>query len=123
MTKRNKIVLGSSIFLALCVIATVIINLKYNIQNSAIDTNSLILIGIIILLSIISVPVVYFSKVRKSKFERMLNNEYFQKYEIIRDAVMNSQLSGINKKEIKEDMLDILISAGNFCQGNNSVLC
>ncbi|MDD5622470.1 MAG: hypothetical protein PHQ09_04820 [Actinomycetota bacterium] len=111
MTKRNKIVLGSSIFLSLCVIATVIINLKYKIQNSDINTNSLILIGIIILLSIISIPVVYFLKVRKSKFERMLNNEYFQKYEIIKDAVMNSQLSGINKKEIKEDILDILISA------------
>lgn len=111
MTKRNKIVLMSSIFLALCVIATVIINLKYTIQNSAINTNSFILIGIIILLSIISVPGVYFLKVRKSKFESMLNNEYFQKYEIIRDAVMNSQLSSINKKEIKEDVLDILISA------------
>jgi len=111
MTKRNKIVLLASIFLALCVIATVILNLKYTIHNNAININSLILIGIIILLSIISVPIVYFLKVRKSKFERMLNNEYFQKYEIIRDTVMNSQLSSINKKEIKEDVLDILISA------------
>jgi len=111
MTKRNKIVLLTSIFLALCVIATVIINLKYTIQNSAINTNSFILIGIIILFSIISVPVVYFLKVRKSKFESMLSSEYFQKYEIIRDSVMNSQLSGTAKKEIKEDVLDILISA------------
>jgi len=112
MTKRNKIVLLSSIFLALCVIVTVILNLKYTIHdNNVINIESFILIGIVILLSIISVPIVYFLKVRKSKFERMLSNEYFQKYEIIRDAVMNSQLSSINKKEIKEDMLDILISA------------
>jgi hypothetical protein len=41
----------------------------------------------------------------------MLNNEYFQKYEIIKDAVMNSQLSNISKKEIKEDVLDIIITA------------
>lgn len=111
MTKRNKTVLLASIFLALCVIATVILNLKYTIHDNAININSLILIGIIILLCVISVPIVYFSKVRKSKFEIMLNNEYFQKYEIIRDAVMNSQLSIAAKKEIKEDVLDILISA------------
>ncbi|MBM3709513.1 MAG: hypothetical protein FJW61_03710 [Actinobacteria bacterium] len=48
---------------------------------------------------------------RKSKFEAILNNEYFQKYEIIKDAVMNSQLSNIAKKEIKEDILDMLITA------------
>ena len=83
MTKRNKIVLLASIFLALCVIATVILNLKYTIHNNAINIESFILIGIVILLSIISVPIVYFSKVRKSKFERMLSNEHFQKYEII----------------------------------------
>lgn len=111
MTKRNKIVLLSSIFLALCVIVTGIINLKYTIRNNAINIESFILIGIIILLSIISVPVVYFLKVRKSKFERMLDNKYFQKYEIIKDAVVNSQLSNINKKEIIEDVLDLLISA------------
>jgi len=111
MTKRNKIVLLTSIFLALCVIASVILNLKYTIHNNIININSFILVGIIILLSIISVPIVYFSKVRKSKFERMLSNEYFIKYEIIRDTVMNSQLSNINKKEIKEDVLDIFISA------------
>lgn len=111
MTKRNKIVLLTSIFLALCVITTVILNLKYTIHNDAVNINSFILIGVIILLSIISIPAVYFLKVRKSKFERMLNNEYFQKYEIIRDGIMNSQLLSFNKKEIREDVLDILISA------------
>lgn len=111
MTKRNKIVLLSSIFLALCVIATVILNLKLTARNNAINTESLILTGIIIFIGIISIPVVYFSKVRKSKFERILDREYFKKYEIVKDAVLNSQLSNISKKEIIEDVLDILISA------------
>jgi hypothetical protein len=111
MTKRNKMVLMTSIFLALCVIVTLIINFYYTKGNNTIDTNSLIVIGTIILLSIISVFVVYFLKVRKSKFEKILNNEYFQKYEIIKDGINNSQLSSINKKEVKEDMLDLLISA------------
>lgn len=111
MTKRNKIVLLTSILLALCVIATVTLNLKNTIRNNSIDIESLVLIGFIILLSVVSVPIVYFLKVRKSKFERILNNEYFQKYEIIRDSIMNSQLSSINKKEIREDVLDILISS------------
>ncbi len=111
MTKRNKIVLFSSIFLALCVIGTLILNLKYTLDNGAVNIRSLILIGILLVLSIISVPVVYFGKVRKSKFEEMLNTEYFQKYEIIKDTVRNSQLSNAAKKEIKEDVLDMLISA------------
>jgi hypothetical protein len=111
MTKRNKIVLMTSIFLALCVVVTVIINFYYTSENNSINTDSLIIIGAIILLSIISVFVVYFLKVRKSKFEKILNNEYFQKYEIIKDGINNSQLSSINKKEVKEDMLDLLISA------------
>ena len=111
MTKRNKIVLFSSIFLALCVIATVILNLKLTARNNAINTESLILTGIIIFLAIISIPVVYFLKVRKSKFERILDSNYFQKYEIVKDAILNSQLSNTSKKEIIEDVLDILISA------------
>ena len=111
MTKRNKIVLFSSIFLALCVIIGLISNLKYTLTDDSINIRSLVLIGILLLLSIISIPVVYFGKVRKSKFERLLSDEYFQKYEIIRDAVMNSQLTNIAKKEIKEDVLDMLISS------------
>lgn len=111
MTKRNKVILFVSVFLAICVIASVILYLRYNFSADSINIRSLILITIIILLSIISIPVVYFSKVRKSKFEAMLNNEYFQKYEIIKDAVMNSQLSNISKNEIMEDMLDMLITA------------
>lgn len=111
MTKRNKIILFASILLALCVITTTIIYLKYALGINSINIRSLILIIILILISIISVPVVYFSKVHKNKFESMLNNEYFQKYEIIKDAVVNSQLSNISKKEIKEDVLDILITS------------
>ena len=111
MTKRNKIVLFSSIFLALCVIIGLISNLKYTLTDDSINIRSLVLIGILLLLSIISIPVVYFGKVHKSKFEKLLSDEYFQKYEIIRDAVMNSQLSNIAKKEIKEDVLDMLISS------------
>jgi hypothetical protein len=113
MTKRNIIVLMTSIFLALCVIATVIIGFYYTASKKSINNNSLIIIGAIILLSIISVFIVYFLKVRKSRFEKMLNNEYFQKYEIIKDAIRNSQLSDITKKEIREDILDLLISAQN----------
>jgi hypothetical protein len=65
----------------------------------------------IILVSLLAVLAVYFSRIRKSGFETMLNAAYYQKYESIRDVVMNSQLSGNSKKEIKEDIFDLLISA------------
>jgi hypothetical protein len=111
MTRRNKIVLFSSVFLALCIIASVIVDIKYTFTSDYINIRSLILVIIIILLSIISIPVVYFGKIRRNRFEKMLNDEYFQKYEIIKDAVINSQLPKNSKKEIREDILDILISA------------
>lgn len=108
MTKRNKIVLLTSIVLALGVIAGIIL---YAVNNKTNNIISFIYIGIVILLGIGSVPLIYFLKVRKSKFEKLLDDKYFLKYEIIKDAVKNSQLSNMSKKEITEDVLDMLISA------------
>ena len=122
MTKRDKIVLLSSVLLAICVIASAVLLLVSSNKTNGVYMESLLFVGVTILIGISSVIIVYFSKVRKSKFEKMLNDEYFQEYEIIKDAVMNSQLSNNSKKEIKEDILDILLSSQKAGKPVNNVV-
>ena len=111
MTQRNKIKLISSVLLALLVILSAIaFGLSSSSQNAANNASSL-LITIIILASISSVFFIYFTTVQKREFEKLLNQEYFQEYEILTDAVAKSQLAISNKKEINEDIIDILLSA------------
>jgi DNA-binding ferritin-like protein (Dps family) len=71
----------------------------------------MVVFAVIILISVLSVFVVYFSKIQKRKYEKLLNQEYYEQYEIIKDAVANSQLSASTKKDIIEDILEILLSA------------
>jgi DNA-binding ferritin-like protein (Dps family) len=111
MTQRNKIKLMSSVLLALLVILSAIAYAISSTPQNAANNASTLLITIIILASISSVFVVYFTKVQKRKYEKLLNQEYFQEYEILKDAVVNSQLAISNKKEVNEDILDILLSA------------
>jgi DNA-binding ferritin-like protein (Dps family) len=111
MTQRNKIKLISSVLLALLVILSAIAFAISSTPQNAANNASTLLIAIIILASISSVFVFYFTKVQKRKYEKLLNQEYFQEYEILKDAVANSQLAISNKKEVNEDILDILLSA------------
>jgi DNA-binding ferritin-like protein (Dps family) len=111
MTKRNKIILLSSVLLAVLVILSTGVFAISRADQYTASQESTLLTTMIILVSILSVFVVYFSKVQKRKYEKLLNQEYFQEYEIIKDAVANSQLSSSSKKEIIEDILDMLLSA------------
>jgi DNA-binding ferritin-like protein (Dps family) len=109
MTNRNKVLLVSSIILALLVIASVVV-WQINGQSNG-EKIPMVVFAVIILISVLSVFVVYFSKIQKRKYEKLLNQEYYEQYEIIKDAVANSQLSASTKKDIIEDILEILLSA------------
>lgn len=109
MTTRNKVLLVSSIILALLVIASVLV-WEITGQSSG-EKIPVVLLATIILISVLSVFVVYFSKIQKKKYEKLLNQEYYEQYEIIKDAVANSQLSVVTKKDIIEDVLELLLSA------------
>ncbi len=111
MTRRNEILILSSILLALLVIASaILLVINSAAQNSTIKEPVLVTASVI-LVSVLSVVVVYFTKVKKRKYEKLLNQAYFQKYEIIKDAVGNSQLSNSRKVEIREEILDMLLLA------------
>lgn len=109
MTTRNKVLLFSSIVLALMVIASIVV-WEITGQSSEEQMPTVLIVAIIII-SILSVFVVYFSKIQKKKYEKLLNQEYYEQYEIIKDAVANSQLSVGTKKDIIEDILELLLSA------------
>lgn len=122
MTKRNKVLLFSSTLLALLVIASVIF---WQVKNANQANGEKIPVGVlitIIVVSILSVFVVYFSKVQKKKYEKLLNAEYFEQYEIIKETVMNSQLSAVTKKDIVEDVLELLLTAQESGRSIQSVI-
>ncbi len=111
MTVRNKIILASSIILALLVIGSVLVwNISSTNQSDNGQMPIVLLIGILTV-SVLSVFVVYFSKIQKRKYEKLLNKEYYHQYEIIKDGVLNSQLSTSIKKDITGDILELLLSA------------
>ncbi len=120
MTTRNKVLLVSSIVLALLVIASVVV---WEITGrSSGEKIPVVLIVTIIVISILSVFVVYFSKIQKKKYEKLLNLEYYEQYEIIKDTVANSQLSAATKKDISEDVLELLLSAQESGKSVGSVV-
>lgn len=120
MTTRNKVLLVSSIILALLVIVSVVV-WKITGQSSG-EKMPVVLFVTIIVISILSVFVVYFSKIQKKKYEKLLNQEYYEQYEIIKDAVANSQLSAAVKKDISEDVLELLLSAQESGKSIDSVI-
>ncbi len=111
MTKRNRMILLSAALLAVLVIISAVIAFGRPGADGKTDTASLILSVCIIAAGILSVVVVFLTKVRKGRYEKQLNAEYYSRYEIVRDAVVNSQLAGATKAEIRGDLLDLLMSA------------
>ncbi|MBE0684951.1 MAG: DUF1129 family protein [Anaerolineaceae bacterium] len=109
MTTRNKALLVSSIVLALLVIASIVFWEITGQSNG--ERLPAVALAAIIIISVLSVFVVYFSKIQKKKYEKLLNREYYEQYEIIKDAVANSQLSAVTKKDVIEDILELLLSA------------
>lgn len=111
MTKRDKVTIFSAALLAVLVIIAAVIAYAGPNAGGKADTASLILCCCIVAASILSVVIVCLTKIRRGKYEKRLNTGYYQRYEIIRDAVAGSQLSIATKSEIRNDVLDMLISA------------
>lgn len=122
MTTRNKILLSSSIILALLVIVSVYmwgLSSTYQVERNSIQ---IIFVVGIVLVSISSVFIVYFTKIQKKKFEKLLKGSYFEQYEIIRDSIANSQLSVFSKRDVIEDVLELLLTAQESGKPVDSVI-
>ncbi len=122
MTTRNKVLILSSLLLAILVIASVILWQVSAVNQGNGGTTPVFLLITIIVISVLSVFLVYFLKIRKRRFENNLNKEYYERYEIIKDALVNSQLPAPTKKDIIEDVLDLLLTAQNSGKPINAVV-
>lgn len=111
MTRKSKIALLSSTILVVIVIASFIFLLVRMDHTGSINTAAIVLCCCAIAVSLLTIALVYWTKVRKEGLEKPLNDLYYNKYEAIKDAVFNSQLPIGVKKEIKNDVLDLLLTA------------
>ena len=64
-----------------------------------------------ILISLASILYVYFMKVRKNRDERLLDADFYREYELVKDAIALSQLPSGLKKDVTDDVLEMLITA------------
>jgi hypothetical protein len=73
-------------------------------------TSAIVLSVVIIMISVLSVMLVYFAKIRRKSDETKLNETFFREYEITKDIVMNSPLPKREKNSIMEDVLEMLLT-------------
>jgi len=109
MTNRSRLVLVSAMILALCVIATsLILVLK---PGDGLEPNRYFILGFAVIAGALSVLAVYLLKVRKSEPEKILNPEFYREYEMIKDRIALSQLPVRAKREVADDVLEMLITS------------
>ena len=109
MTYRSKVVIFSAVLLGLCVTVTSFIWALGS--RGAAQNPSIVVIIFAILISLASVCFVYYMKVRKNRIERLLDVDYYREYELVKDAIALSQLPPGLKKDITDDVLEMLITA------------
>lgn len=111
MTKHDKAALISSSLLAVLVIASVIVSLFGSTppnQPAELEVS----IGII-LLSLLSIGIVFFTRVRRSGYEKKINTAYYTVYQSIKNALSASELSRLDRKEALADIQELILSAQN----------
>jgi len=111
MTKRDRIVVFSAAVLALCVIITAVVWIASMQRDKMARASDYLTLGAVLVLSLASVGVVYRLRIRTTSYEKMLNPEYLRDYQLVKESLGGSTLSSYQKKEVLEDVLDLLVSA------------
>jgi DNA-binding ferritin-like protein (Dps family) len=107
MSSRSRLLIISSVILAALVLAGLIMNITSIPAGSPL----IFLYVILALISVLSVPLVYWLRIRKSKFEQKLEKDYLGQYEVIKEIIGQSSLPRRIRKEIIDDVLDLLLTA------------
>lgn len=110
MTNRSKVIFLSSLLLAICVIVSAIMLIIAGRGTSS-STSTTAIAASIIFISMMSVILIYFTKIKRRHDEIKLNESFFREFEIIKDIVTSSTLPRHYKKSILEDVLEILLTA------------
>jgi len=111
MTKRNRIVVFSASVLAFCVIITSLVWVVGLQRDKMASTFDYLTLGAVLVCSLASVGVVYVLRIRTTRYEKLLNQEFLREYQLVKESLGGSTLSSYQKKEVLEDVLDLLVSA------------
>jgi DNA-binding ferritin-like protein (Dps family) len=107
MTTRSKIIMINAVILAILVI----IGLASSLKAMPLGNTPIYLLVIFGSASVLSIPIVYFSKVRPKRYEKLLGKDYAHRYELLKDILGQSGLPARSRREVLNDCLELLINA------------
>lgn len=111
MTNRSRLILTAAVLLAIGISTTAIFLLTNAARNGTLSVQTIAFSVVILLAGVASVPVVYFTKIKRSKTEKLLDGEFLEAYELIRDVVFSSRLPKHTADDILDDVLDLMVTA------------
>ena len=108
--KSKKIVIIGGV-ITLMLVLTLILLLVMTGKGGGQDGRSPIIIFSVMGLALISLLLFIYNRLRRTKYTSRLEMEYYEIYENLTDALRNSSLSIIERKEIQLDILGLLVQA------------
>jgi DNA-binding ferritin-like protein (Dps family) len=106
VSTKSKWMIVSSFLVSAALIAT----LALNIAAGSWETSAVFVIGLITLAvaAFVGTTVI---RLRRSGYAKKLNESYFAEYEKIKDALSNSVMSRAEIKEVKQDVVSLMLDA------------
>jgi hypothetical protein len=109
LTKKGKQIFIISVIVAVLIITTLIIQLVLSSQNENFEIKNFFVMIIIAVLAIGSCVYVYFVYSKRKGYTKNLSKDYYEKYESIILALKQTPLNYLERKEVADDVLAILI--------------
>ncbi|MCK5129586.1 MAG: DUF1048 domain-containing protein [Clostridiales bacterium] len=111
LTKKSKMIIVFSAIISTMLIITIAVLYTMMSKNNTINKESMILIPLIVIIALIAFVVVIYNRKKRNEYTKDLNPEYFEVYENIQDAMKNSNLTKIERKEVLSDITSMLYHA------------
>lgn len=109
VSDQSKWMIFSSLALSVALIATVLLYF-FRVSESNGNSELWFVIGMIVLAAV-SFGLILMHRLRRGRYARRLNEDYYAVYEKISDALNTSVLSYTEKKETRNDILSLLVEA------------
>jgi len=111
MNKKTKTLLLFSIVLSILLILTTITYLMKSLENSGMISGLLIFSISVICVALLSVLIVFIFRRRKEKQYELLGEDFKDALDDIMLGINSSNMNAISKKQVEEDLLDLLAQA------------
>lgn len=111
LTKKSKMIIVVSACVSILLIITVVALLIATYHNGNLNSSSIFLILSIIVLAIVSLAIVIIVRLKRSKYTKQFNKEYYEVFETVQDAMKNSNLTKMETSEVMNDITSMLFHA------------